>query len=217
MMARRNPVTAAAAGVTAIDTVFVDIRNAEGLRAECKAAVRDGFSGKMAIHPAQVPVINEVFTPSAEEVARARRIVDYFAANPGAGVVAIAAGEVKSASYSGASGNMGVIRHDGGFESMYLHLSGFKVRAGQRVGQGDVIGFVGNTGRVTGTHLDFRMRQNGRYLNPLTLFRSLPPGDPIPARLMAAFEAERDRLLGEITARVTAAAAAAGRPAHPNN
>jgi citrate lyase subunit beta/citryl-CoA lyase len=82
-------VTAAAAAVPAIDTVFVDIGNIEGLRAECKAAVRDGFSGKMAIHPAQVPVINEVFTPSADEVARARRIVDHFAANPGAGVVAI--------------------------------------------------------------------------------------------------------------------------------
>ena len=81
--------TAAAAAVPAIDTVFVDIKNVEGLRAECRAAVRDGFAGKMAIHPAQVPVINDVFTPGADEVARARRIVDYFAANPGAGVVAI--------------------------------------------------------------------------------------------------------------------------------
>ncbi|KAB2849286.1 MAG: CoA ester lyase, partial [Hyphomicrobiaceae bacterium] len=78
---------AAAAGLAAIDTVFVDIKDTEGLRAECRAAVRDGFSGKMAIHPAQVPIINEVFTPSVQEVARARRIVDYFAANPQAGVV----------------------------------------------------------------------------------------------------------------------------------
>jgi citrate lyase subunit beta/citryl-CoA lyase len=57
--------------------------------AEAEAARRDGFSAKMAIHPAQVPVINAVFTPSAEAIAHARRIVDAFAANPGAGVIGI--------------------------------------------------------------------------------------------------------------------------------
>jgi citrate lyase subunit beta / citryl-CoA lyase len=80
---------AAAADVAAIDTVFVDFRNSEGLRRECEEARRDGFAGKMAIHPAQVPIINEHFTPSAEALRRAQAIVDAFEANPGAGVVSL--------------------------------------------------------------------------------------------------------------------------------
>jgi citrate lyase subunit beta / citryl-CoA lyase len=77
---------AQAAEAQAIDTVYTNFRDSNGLRLECESARRDGFTGKMAIHPAQVPVINSVFTPSAEAVARARRIVDFFAANPDAGV-----------------------------------------------------------------------------------------------------------------------------------
>ena len=61
--------TAAAAEAQPIDTVFVNFRDAEGLRQECLAAMRDGFTGKMAIHPNQVAVMNEVFTPSADEIA----------------------------------------------------------------------------------------------------------------------------------------------------
>ena len=72
---------AAAAGVPAIDTVFVDFHDSEAFRRECEAARRDGFSGKMAIHPAQVPIINEVFTPTPEAIAHAQAIVDAFAAN----------------------------------------------------------------------------------------------------------------------------------------
>ena len=80
---------AAAAAVPAIDTVFVDFRNDAGFRRECEEAARDGFVGKMAIHPAQVPIINEVFTPSTEAVAQAQSIVAAFAVAPGAGVVGI--------------------------------------------------------------------------------------------------------------------------------
>ncbi|WP_293867586.1 CoA ester lyase [uncultured Alsobacter sp.] len=75
------------AEVDAIDTVYTDFRNDAGFLAECEAARRDGFTAKMAIHPAQVPVINAVFTPSEEAVAKARRIVDAFAASPGVGVI----------------------------------------------------------------------------------------------------------------------------------
>lgn len=78
---------AVAAGVQPIDTVFPAFRDSEGLHRECEEARRDGFTGKMAIHPAQVPVINAVFTPSAEAVAEARRLIEAFAANPSAGVV----------------------------------------------------------------------------------------------------------------------------------
>ena len=80
---------AAAAAVPAIDTVYVDFRDSDGFRRECEEACRDGFIGKMAIHPAQVPIINEVFTPTADALARAQAIVDAFAKNPGAGVVGI--------------------------------------------------------------------------------------------------------------------------------
>jgi citrate lyase subunit beta/citryl-CoA lyase len=79
---------AAAAGVQAIDTVFVNFRDPEGLQRECEEAARDGFTAKMAIHPGQVPIINAAFTPSAEEVAFAREIVQLFADNPDAGALA---------------------------------------------------------------------------------------------------------------------------------
>jgi citrate lyase subunit beta/citryl-CoA lyase len=80
---------ASASEVPAIDTVFVNFRDLDGLRADCLEAERDGFTAKLAIHPAQVPVINEVFTPSAEAVAHANAVVTAFtnAGNPG--VVAI--------------------------------------------------------------------------------------------------------------------------------
>ncbi len=80
---------AAAARVQAIDTVAVDFRNAAALRQESEEARRDGFTGKMAIHPAQVPVINEVFTPSAAAVAEARAVIAAFEANADRGTVGI--------------------------------------------------------------------------------------------------------------------------------
>jgi citrate lyase subunit beta / citryl-CoA lyase len=80
---------AAAASVDAIDAVYVNFRNEAGLAAECAAARRDGFVAKMAIHPAQVPVVNEAFTPSADMIAHARAVVAAFAASPGAGVVGL--------------------------------------------------------------------------------------------------------------------------------
>jgi len=80
---------AAAARVQAIDTVAVDFRNAAALRQEREEARRDGFTGKMAIHPAQVPIINEVFTPSAAAIAEARALIAAFEANPERGTVGI--------------------------------------------------------------------------------------------------------------------------------
>jgi citrate lyase subunit beta / citryl-CoA lyase len=82
---------AASAGVPAIDTVFTDFRESdrEAFRRECGAARRDGFSGKMAIHPTQIPIINQAFTPAAEAIVHAQAIVDAFAANPDAGVAVV--------------------------------------------------------------------------------------------------------------------------------
>ena len=76
---------AAAAKVPAIETIYVDFRNLEALRRDTELARRDGFTGRLAIHPAQVPVINEVFTPSAVQIEKAKAIVAAFAAQPGAG------------------------------------------------------------------------------------------------------------------------------------
>ena len=80
---------AAAAQVQAIDTVYVDFRNEAGLRRECEEARRDGFTAKMAIHPAQVAVINAVFTPTAEALKQAEAVLAAFAQNPDAGTVGI--------------------------------------------------------------------------------------------------------------------------------
>lgn len=81
---------AAAAEVPAIDGIHADFRDLDGLRQECEHARRDGFSGKLAIHPAQVEIINAAFTPPEDAIARAEAIVAAFAAAPEAGVVSLA-------------------------------------------------------------------------------------------------------------------------------
>jgi citrate lyase subunit beta/citryl-CoA lyase len=80
---------AAAARVPAIETIYADFRNLDRLRADTEAARRDGFAGRLAIHPAQVPVINELFTPTVAALEQARAIVAAFAADPTAGVIGI--------------------------------------------------------------------------------------------------------------------------------
>ncbi len=80
---------AAAAQVQAIDTITADFRNMAALGRETVEARRDGFTGKLAIHPAQVPVINEVFTPAPEEITKAQAVIAAFAARPGTGTVGI--------------------------------------------------------------------------------------------------------------------------------
>jgi murein DD-endopeptidase MepM/ murein hydrolase activator NlpD len=144
--------------------------------------------------------------------------VDY-GAPTGAPVISVADGVVVSTTYDRANGRMVRIRHARGYESYYLHLSSFAsgVRAGARVQQGQLIGRVGATGSATGPHLDYRLRRNGVFVNPLTEHRRFPPGDPIPPKLMTAFVAERDAALARLaptpTAMADAAPAAAPEPA----
>jgi citrate lyase subunit beta/citryl-CoA lyase len=89
-LARTSCLLAATAlGVQAIDGVFVDFRDKDGLALELDAARRDGFTGKLAIHPDQIDAINTAFSPTEAEIARARSIVAAFAAAPGAGVVSL--------------------------------------------------------------------------------------------------------------------------------
>lgn len=80
---------AVAAGVIPIDTIYTDFKDEAGLAAECAAARRSGFTAKMAIHPAQIPVINQAFAVSDEELAWARKVVQAFAENPEAGTIAV--------------------------------------------------------------------------------------------------------------------------------
>lgn len=110
----------------------------------------------------------------------------------GAPVVAVSDGVVVSAGMSGASGNLVHLRHSNGFETEYLHLSSVSVRAGAHVAQGEIIGRVGMTGLATGPHLDYRVRKNGAFINPMTAHRAMPPADPVPQTQMAAFAAARE-------------------------
>jgi murein DD-endopeptidase MepM/ murein hydrolase activator NlpD len=126
--------------------------------------------------------------------------VDYGAPH-GAAVVAVAGGTVVSAGWSGGSGRMVRIRHASGYESYYLHLSSFGkgVRAGAHVDQGQLIGRVGATGTATGPHLDYRLRRNGVFVNPLAEHKRLPPGAPISAAHFESFEIARDAARTELS------------------
>ncbi len=126
--------------------------------------------------------------------------VDY-AAPIGAPVVAVANGVVVSAGWSGEGGRMVHLRHPSGYETYYMHLSSIAVRAGAHISQGQVIGRVGMSGMATGPHLDFRIRKNGAFINPATVKKTLPPGEPIPASALAAFTAERDKALAKLVPR----------------
>ena len=68
--------------------------------------------------------------------------------------------------------------------------------------QGELVGRVGSSGLATAAHLDYRLKRNGAFINPITAHRAMPPADPIPAAQMAAFEAARDRALAALVAPV---------------
>ena len=87
-------IAARAADLQPIDTVYTDFRDGEGLAASCMAARRDGFTGKLAIHPAQVETINAAFTPTEEEAAHAQRVIDLFDENPGVGALQLDGGMI---------------------------------------------------------------------------------------------------------------------------
>jgi murein DD-endopeptidase MepM/ murein hydrolase activator NlpD len=132
-------------------------------------------------------------------VARAHNGVDY-AAPTGAEVISIAAGTVVSATFDNTNGRMVRVRHPQGYESAYLHLSAFApgIRAGVRVSQGQTVGRVGSSGLATGPHLHYALKKNGAFVNPVSEHRRMPPGEPIPAAAMAAFETVRDEALTQL-------------------
>lgn len=112
--------------------------------------------------------------------------IDY-AANSGTPIFAVGDGTVRRAGWSGGYGNVVEIRHMRGYSTRYAHLRGFAsgVRAGTRVKQGDVIGYVGSTGLATGPHLHYEFHENGRPVNPNSV-RGIT-GDPVPRQQLDAF------------------------------
>ncbi|MCH8489324.1 MAG: peptidoglycan DD-metalloendopeptidase family protein [Oceanicaulis sp.] len=118
-----------------------------------------------------------------------------FAAPRGTPIMAAGAGVVERADWFGGYGNYVRIRHANGYQTAYAHLQGFArgVRAGGRVSQGQVIGYVGCTGSCTGPHLHYEVHPNGRPLNPMRL--DLPTGRRLTPGELPHFTAERDRLM----------------------
>ena len=111
----------------------------------------------------------------------------------GTPVRATSGGVVTFASSSGGAGLMVTVRHAQGFESSYLHLSKITpgIKVGARVSQGEILGNVGNSGHSTGPHLDYRIKKNGQYLDPLGLKNQ--PAEPITQYRLAEFLKQRDR------------------------
>lgn len=150
------------------------------------------------------PILNRV---------RAHRGID-FAAPTGTPVKAAGSGRVVSRGTSGGYGNVVVVAHGSGVTTLYGHLSRFArgVSVGDRVAQGEVIGYVGRSGLATGPHLHYEYRVNGVHQNPAKV--TLPKADPIPERLMADFRSRTAPLLAELDAPQLApvrVAAAAGQ------
>ena len=123
--------------------------------------------------------------------------VDY-AAPKGTPVMTIGDGTITSMKYEGAGGNTIRIRHNSVYSTAYLHLSGYAkgLKVGQRVQQGQVIGYVGSTGRSTGPHLDFRVWKNGSPINPLKM--QSPPAEPVKKNNMEEFIATYEKYRAQI-------------------
>jgi len=125
---------------------------------------------------------------------RAHKGIDY-GAPAGTRVRATADGHVTFVGRKGGYGNVVVVRHPNGYETLYAHLSAFSqgIKAGRRVGQGEVVGFVGSTGLATGPHLHYEFHVNGVHQNPMKL--AIPPGPPITAQLRPEFDKSSAPLL----------------------
>jgi murein DD-endopeptidase MepM/ murein hydrolase activator NlpD len=115
--------------------------------------------------------------------------VDY-AAPAGTPVQAVASGTVEYAGWNGEGGRTVKLRHSGGFQTSYMHLSNISVRQGARISQGEQIGRVGATGLATGPHLDFRVYLNGKPQNPTRFV--VPPGPPVDQSRMGQFTLMRN-------------------------
>ncbi|MDP2168099.1 MAG: peptidoglycan DD-metalloendopeptidase family protein [Thermodesulfovibrionales bacterium] len=157
-------------------------------------SISSGFTNKR-FHP-----ILRIFRPHLG--------VDY-SAPAGTPVSSVGDGRVEFSGYKGQNGRMVALRHSGGYVTYYGHLSRIAegVRRGSKVRQGQVIGYVGTSGLSTGPHLDYRIKLNGRFVNPLRL--KMPRGRSVPKPLMAEFEKLKS-VMDEALASIAPAAIAMG-------
>ena len=142
--------------------------------------------------------------------------IDY-AAPVGTPVKTVGDGVVLQTGRDKASGKFVKIRHNSVYQTYYLHLSSFGrgIKKGRRVRQGQVIGYVGSTGMSTGPHLDFRMKKNGRYVNPRRVIA--PASPPVPRERIEAFRSTVDPLLAQLdSAQVPIAMETSGRSPEPD-
>jgi len=148
--------------------------------------------------PLRFSRITSRFSPNRMHPVLGRRMphvgVDY-AAPTGTPIMATAAGTVTFRGWKGGGGNTVEVRHPGGYQTSYLHMSRFAsgISVGTRVSQGQVIGFVGATGLATGPHVCYRVHHNGRYVNPLSVGRD--PAPPLPADELPRFAGWAEQVL----------------------
>ncbi len=165
----------------------------------------DGSSKKRAFlrHPVDVARVTSKFNPNRMHpvlnTRRPHRGVDYGAPH-GSPIFAAADGTVEFAGTKGAYGNVVVVRHGDRIETLYAHMSKIDdiSKKGAKVRQGDVIGYVGRTGRVTGTHLHYEFRKDGEHVDPLTV--RLPGAEPLAAEYRADLATVSERLLTQMRA-----------------
>ncbi|MFO7869275.1 MAG: peptidoglycan DD-metalloendopeptidase family protein [Bacteroidales bacterium] len=164
---------------------FFDSTGASLRKAFLKSPLRFSRISSHFSHARMHPVLRRV---------RPHHGIDY-AAPTGTPVRSIGDGVVIKKGYYGGGGNMVKIKHNSTYTSAYLHLSRFNKNAqlGQRVKQGDIIGYVGSTGLSTGPHLDFRIYKNNSPINPLTL--KSPPVTPVKEENKDAFSIVRDSII----------------------
>jgi murein DD-endopeptidase MepM/ murein hydrolase activator NlpD len=135
-----------------------------------------------------------------------------YAAPTGTPVWAAASGTITHRAPAGGAGNLVMIRHDGGYETAYMHLSKFASdqKVGQRVAAKTVIGYVGTTGLSTGPHLHFGVKKNGVYIDPSKLTPIRAKG--LSGQALAAFKAEVEKLDASLTSIVIPVQTAAAAP-----
>lgn len=135
------------------------------------------------------------------KVTRPHYGIDY-AAPHGTQLWSVADGEVIYRGWAGGFGNLVKIRHANGYVSFYAHLTRFAkgLRVGDRVGQKQLIGYVGSTGLATGPHVCFRVTKDGKYVNPATARLRSPTAPPVPGEMRPLFDGARDTLLAQLDA-----------------
>ncbi len=156
--------------------------------------------------PLDVFRISSNFNPSRRHpvlnTIRAHKGTDY-AAPKGTPIRATSDGRVTFAGRNGSFGNLVVVKHAGGFETKYAHLSKFgSFKKGDRVRQGDIIGAVGSTGSATGPHLHYEFLVNGVHKNPRTIVEKLPKAQSVEPAQMSAFKDQAASLLEQFNALV---------------